>query len=93
MSELNFTKQGDRYVAQATVNNRYALHVERVGAGKFSMAQRSTSSGLYMDCTLPDIVKHFGQVLDWEFDHGIYPMHLRIESETEVTSATITEAQ
>ena len=36
--ELEFTKQGDVYVAEATVNNDYALHIERQGGtARFSV--------------------------------------------------------
>jgi hypothetical protein len=34
-----------------------------------------------------------GQFIDWCFGHGVYPMHIRIESMTEVTKGTIREAE
>lgn len=33
MATLNFTKNGDKWVADATVNKDYILHVERASGG------------------------------------------------------------
>lgn len=94
MATLNFTKQGEVYVAEQTVNAPYALHIERDNPGYFSISQRSTSAGSYAPCwTVPDRVSKNSPVIDWSFDHVVYPMHVRFESETQVTSAEITEAQ
>lgn len=38
--ELSFTKQGNVYVAEATVNSDYALHIERQGHGKCPLSGR-----------------------------------------------------
>ena len=35
LRNLNFTLQGDRYVAEETVNADYALHLERKAAAGF----------------------------------------------------------
>lgn len=91
--EISFVKQGDIYVADVKVNNDYSLHIERVRAGSFNIRQRSTDSGLYMKCKLPDILQMPGQVIDYSFSHGVYPMNVRFESGSEVTSASLTEAQ
>ena len=96
MATLNFTKNGDKWVAEATVNKDYILHVERASGGSFSVYQRSTSSGQYKACSpLPaSIVYDAGQVIDYAFGHGVYPsggIHLRFESGSEVTMAEINE--
>ena len=89
---LSFTKQGDVYVSEQTVNAPYALHIERSEPGTFAIKQRSAESGEYAPCWgIPDRVSMGSTVIDWSFDHGVYPMHVRFESESEVTSATLTE--
>lgn len=91
MATLNFTKEGDKYVAEATVNGDYALHVERKDDGYFVISQRSTATGQYKDCLGESSA---GLVIDHAFGHGVYPsggMHLRFESASEVTMAEINE--
>ena len=80
LRNLNFTLQGDRYVAEETVNADYALH-------------RSSDDGMFVSCPLPAGLYNPGQFIDWCFGHGVYPMHIRIESMTEVTKGTIREAE
>lgn len=88
---LKFNQQGKVWVCETVVNADYALHIERVSPGKFNIYQRSTDSGQYALCVIPRFLYSTGQVIDWTFGHGYYPMHIRIESETEVTSATLSE--
>ena len=47
---LNFTKQNEWYVAEATVNNDYALHIERRTEGFFHMEQSSVDGGKLASC-------------------------------------------
>lgn len=96
MAQLTFSKQQngmgkDIYVAEMTVDSRYALHIERKGSGNFYMEQRSTSSGAYAPCVIPSHLYNTGKVIDYMFDHGFYPMHVRFVSETEVESAELQE--
>lgn len=96
MATLQFTQQGDIWVAEATVHNDYNLHIERERAGKFNLYQRATASGMYKACDLPYWLARTGQVIDHAFGHGVYPsggLHIRIESGSAVTSATLTEAE
>lgn len=44
--ELQFTKSGSVYVAEAMVNKPYNLHLERAEGGMFMICQRGTESGL-----------------------------------------------
>lgn len=91
---LNFTKEGNVYMAEQTVNAPYALHVERSEPSSFSIKQRSTDAGEYAPCwDVPDRVCMGAPVIDWVFDHSFYPMHVRFESDTEVSTATLTEVQ
>lgn len=94
MATLSFTQDGTRYIAEATVNHPYALHLEREDSGKFMIYQRSTDTGQYVPCSpLPSHLVYGGQFIDWTFDHGHYPMHLRFESESAVASATLQEEE
>ena len=92
--ELNFTKDGSKWVAEATVAADYHLRVERAaGVSPFNIKQRAADSGQWMDC-MPMPYNVWGQVVDWTFRHGVYPaegLHVRFESGTEVTSATLWE--
>lgn len=90
--DLQFTKNGSLYTAEATVNKPYNLHLERAEGGAFMIYQRATESGQFVPCEpiAPNIYQG-GQLIDWTFDHVHYPMHVRFESETEVTMGTLTE--
>ena len=94
MASLQFTKSGNVFVAEATVNSPYALHLEREDSGKFMIYQRSTGTGQFVPCSpLPPYLVYGGQFIDWTFDHGHYPMHVRFESGSAVTTATLTEEE
>lgn len=92
MAALSFSKQGNKWVAEQQVNANFALHIERKAGGGFWIYQRHGASGEFMNCRLPPELVRPGQVVDWTFLDGIYPVTIRIESETEVTTATLTEA-
>ena len=93
METLNFTKQGDFYQAELVVNNDYSLHIERDHEGMFIIMQRTGSKGEYVQCGLPSNLARGWKKLDYSFSHGVYPMHIKIVSETEVTMGTIREAE
>lgn len=94
MSSLQFSQKGNMFVAEATVSKPYALHLEREGSGKFMIYQRSVDSGQFVPCSpLPQHLVYGGQFIDWTFDHGHYPMHVRFESGSAVTTATLTEEE
>ena len=90
---LNFTKQAHgKYVAEAVVNGPFNLHIERVEDGTFDIKQRTTEEGQYADCfgVLPSLF--YRKVIDYDYEQLIFPKHIRIESGSEVTTATLTEA-
>lgn len=91
---LTFEKDGSIWVAEATVSADYHLHVERAeGVSPFNIKQRAGDAGQWADCR-PMPYNVWGQVVDWTFRHGVYPaegLHVRFESGTEVTSATLWE--
>lgn len=65
LRNLNFTLQGDRYVAEETVNADYALHLERKAGGGFYILQRSSDDGMFVSCPLPAGLYNPGQFIDW----------------------------
>ena len=93
MATLTFNKVGDVYQVDFTANADYALHIEREERGKFFIKQRTGSNGEYADCALPSNIAHGDKVMDYTFCHGVYPMNVRIISETKVTIAERQEAQ
>lgn len=93
MDTIKFEKKGDVYVHEFTATSDYALHIERESEGRFSIMQRSSDSGEYFQCALPPHIGNAGKVLDYTFSHGVYPMNVRLESETPVVMATINKAQ
>lgn len=79
-----------RYVCEETVTADYALHIERAGCGKLNFFVRSTSSGSYCPSDVSSFLQNLAkEVFDYDFTHLVYPKYIRIESDTEVTSAAI----
>lgn len=93
MTTLNFTKQANgKYVAEATVNGPFNLHIERVEEGSFDIMQRTTEQGEYADCFGVVPTLFYRKVIDFDYEQMVFPKHIRIESGSEVTTATLTEA-
>lgn len=83
-----------RYVCEETVTADYALHIERSGSGKLNFFVRSTAEGKYCPSDVSSPLQNFAkEVFDYDFTHLVYPKYIRIESDTEVTSATIVTAE
>lgn len=92
MAKLEFTKQGDSYIAETIVNNDYNIHIEREKGGFFYLEQRSTSEGKFAPCNLPSGISNgYWSTLDYTFAHGFYPMNVRFKSTSPVTMAEIQE--
>lgn len=90
--DLTFNKVGKSYVAEATVNKDYALHLERGNPGTLSIKQRSTAEGDYGQCAIPEEVQSsYWTTLDWVFSHGFYPMHLKFVSSVPIKKAELNE--
>ena len=71
LRNLNFTLQGDRYVAEETVNADYALHLERKEGGGFYISQRSSDEGTFVPCDPAEHVVQSRTFIDWCFGHGV----------------------
>lgn len=94
MATLNFTRQGEIYVAETIVTGDYLLHLERTNSGWLKMYQCSTSDGQFAPCFMPNNPFVAGEIYDWAYSHGVYPesgIRIRIESETEVVKGVISQ--
>lgn len=92
--ELQFNKQDEKWVAEATVNGDYSLHLEKMQDGLFYMQQRSTADGRYAGCSIPlGIGTGNWRALDYVFSHGYYPMNVRFVSMVQITKAELNEIQ
>lgn len=97
-TDLAFSRQKDRngkdiWVAETTVNGDYGIHVERRERGTFRVMQRFTDGGEYAVSNAPYSLTDVRRVIEVFMQHGIYPLHIRLVSYTEVTSAAIREAE
>lgn len=91
--DLDFEQKGGEYIATASVTADYALHLERAKGGWLRLEQTSVEDGLYAKCDLPQAFQNAPRVIDYTFTHGVYPMYIKIRSESEVKSGTITTAE
>lgn len=92
--DLQFTTEADgRYAATATLTGPYALHLERAEAGPLALYQRHGGDGLWAACRLPGEMGANAQaVVDESFDHGVYPVEVRIVSQPAVSRGLIQES-
>lgn len=86
---LEFTKQGDIYVAEFTADAPFSLHVERDSVGYIEMLQNSVTGGKY------DTVREFkvnagDPVFDFDSGDFLGTKFIRIESEVLPTFAAVT---
>ena len=86
---LSFSKQGDWYVAETEVNSDYNLHIEMDGKATLEIYQRGSNEGKYRRCYFES---KWGDVIDADFHHGVYPKFLQIRVNAKVTKSTIREA-
>ena len=70
MATLNFTRQGEIYVAETIVTGDYLLHLERTNSGWLKMYQCSTSDGQFAPCFMPNNPFVAGEIYDWAYSHG-----------------------
>ena len=83
-----------RSVCEESATDDYALHIERTGAGKLNFFVRSTADGKYCPSDVNSFLQNLAkEVFDYDFTHLVYPKYIRIESDTEVTSATLITAE
>ena len=76
MAALTFTQSGDAYIATATANADFNLHIEREASGGLSIEMSHLQNGEFTP--IPDI-QQWG-VFDRSFHDVVYPIYLRIIS-------------
>lgn len=90
MAQLNFSLQDGKYVAEATANADYNLHIERENNGSITVLHSTVNDGEKVPVAHWDYTP-LSPSLDEDFDGIVYPKYLKIVSGTPVTSGTITE--
>lgn len=86
MAQLSFTQTANGYwVAAATVNDNFALHLERVTRGTISINVSSVENAAYKE----KYNISADTVYDQDFQMLIYPKYLSIVSSSEPTSGYI----
>lgn len=93
MATIDFSESNGQFKAEFTANADYALHIEREKQGKLRIQQRSSDTGEYADCLLPTWLADGARVVDATLSHGVYPIHIRVISETKVLKAERKEGQ
>lgn len=83
--EVSFLKQGAVYVAEFEVPGDFNLHLERKKGGIISIYQRGSSQGEY-DLSYTSFAD---DVFDHDFGALVYPKWIKVESSSEVVSASV----
>ena len=87
--ELNFEKQGTKWVAEFKVTSDFNLHIEREEAGFLFVQQRTTPDGEYDSVNGANFSPSDG-VIDMDFVALVYPKWIKVVSEAEVTMGIVT---
>ena len=92
MAAISFSKVGNEYVAEFSVNGNFALHIERNVAGYVKVEQSSVQGGGYAPVMDFPMATRNHKVVDVTFTGEVFPMYLKVTCETQPTSAVVTEA-
>lgn len=84
--ELNFTKEGNKWVAYFEATSNFNLHIEREQVAYINIMQRGTSNGEY------DLAKSFSadKIFDYDFGALVYPKYIKVVSGSEVVKGEVT---
>lgn len=86
---LDFTKIGDRYVAEFTTSSDFNLHLELPTREAVLVQQRTSASGQY--ATIKDMRNYaFDLVNDIDFTAAIYPKNIRVVCSAKPSLAIVT---
>ena len=87
MEALDFTKDGNRYIAQFVATADFSLHIELEKAGYVSIEQCSSDNGAYVPAhTFYKNEKILN--IDTDFMALVYPKRIQIISEAPVKSGS-----
>lgn len=87
--ELLFNEEGKSFVSETKVNSDYNLHIEMESGGTLEIYLRGSDEGKYRRAY---IELKWGDVIDADFCHAVYPKYIKIVVSSKVTKATIREA-
>ena len=84
--ELNFTKEGNKWVAEFEAPSDFNLHIEREQVAYINIMQRGSSNGEY------DLAKSFSadKIFDYDFGALVYPKYIKVVSGSEVVKGEVT---
>ncbi|WP_277232040.1 hypothetical protein [Phocaeicola salanitronis] len=91
MATLNFTKNGDKWVAEATVNKDYMLYLQKSQMACLKIFQRQEETDEWGQCDTRVYPFLNYSTVCYRLSHGAYPMHVRFECDAEVLEGRITE--
>lgn len=92
-TSLSFEQDGNEYVATATVSADYALHLEREDKGYVLIEQTHVNGGEYAQTYPAPYMRIAPKNFDHAFSHGVYPVYIKIRSQSAVTSGSIIETE
>jgi hypothetical protein len=88
--ELNFTKEGDRFVSEFEATADFNLHIDGVLEGNVSIYQRGTSSGGYAFVRGATPSPSYGNVYDMDFSALVYPKYIKVSCATKPSIGVVT---
>ena len=86
--DLNFTKQGNLYVADFTATSDFNIHIEKE-EGYIHILQSTVEGGEY-DYIKGLNISHLDPVIDMDFTAAVYPKYIRVKSRVMPTKAVVT---
>lgn len=89
--ELNFTKNGNAYVAEFMASGNFNVHVETNEACSIAVYQRTSNSGAFAAVEVGG-KQTYGKVIDVEFTANVWPKSIQIHVPHMPTMAVVTEA-
>lgn len=87
--ELNFVKEGTKWVSTFEATSDFNLHIERDKGGFLFVSQRTTQSGEY-DSTKDADFSGSDLIIDYDFSALVYPKYIKVSCATEPTSGIVT---
>lgn len=89
--ELNFTKDGNAYVAEFEASGDFNVHIETAEECTLNVFQRTGSSGAFAQVESVGL-RAFDRVKDVDFSGSVYPKTIQIRLVVNPSVATVTFA-
>lgn len=90
--ELQFVKQGSRYIAEFQTTGDFNLHIERNESGFLYVRQRTTETGKY-DSVEEGSFSYGDSIVDKDFSFSVYPKQIQVVSKVLPTMAVVTAGE